>query len=1110
MPALHLKTFRNLLLVLLSLLLAWWLGMGWLLPRLLASQAPLWLAEKTGHQLSLDRPEFQPFQLLLTLKNLQLRDPAGVELLSFKQLDVDLAASSLWRRALVFDDIQWHGLVARLAFEHSGQFNWTPFIDALKTPEAPASESWPRLLIHRLGVHAGKLDFQDARRNFASHVQPLDFALEEVSTLQTQGQPGEFQLIARSGDEAQSTQLLWQGRLDLQAEGIADLQGQLALTNLQLTQLTPYLASTLPQLQPDGSLSLNLDYHLHHDQENTTLNLKQIQARANELSLWVKAADSRLQIQEITASNGQFDLQRSEIALEQLKFKNASLQWPTAAPLALGEFSLNAIKINLAAQTAQLDSIRLQDGQLSLRRNAQGQLDLPQAIAHLQVALQAPASSAPETHAAGKAHTKSATAPPPPLADAALATASTSAAPAAVPASNTASQTGWQAHLGQLELSGWNLDFQDQTMQPAGELKLRDFSVHSSDLSSDLQQSIPLQLRLDVASGGQLTLQGQLIPATGQGELQLQLQNLNLQPAQPWLAQLAYLRLQQGQLNVAGKLQLSSQGPQFQGGFSLQDLHLLEAANQQPFLTWKKLATSTNGLKASAQGVDIATLTLDGLDTRLHIAADKSLNLSQLLVTHEDKAAAAPPPRSTTQTNSASTGKTAEKNTQTTAAAAFVFNLDRLRLRNTLLDFADLSLALPFATRIHNLRGSITGLSNQPGRIARLALDGAVDDYGMARISGQLDLLQPTTDTDIQVKFRNVEMRSLTPYTATFAGRKIESGKLSLDLGYRIKNRQLVGDNKVVMEKLTLGERISNPQAKDLPLDLAIAILEDANGRIDLGLPVAGSLDDPQFSYGSIIWQAIVNVFSKVATAPFRLLGKLLGDSEEQLDEIRFEAGASSLSPPEREKLARLAQALQQRPNLGLTLAGRANATDRQRLQERQLRLLVARHLKQQTNEDPGPLSLENPKVQETLNALYAEALGKDALARLQAGFRQANPGQLPESLSSRLLASLQPAVEPLSDAEIAELKGRNFYAVMQQALRDHQKIDRQRLQTLARQRAEQARQQLVTEGIAAERLNLGKEEILTDMAAEIPLQIELQALPASAAIPLQPKEAAP
>jgi hypothetical protein len=121
-------------------------------------------------------------------------------------------------------------------------------------------------------------------------------------------------------------------------------------------------------------------------------------------------------------------------------------------------------------------------------------------------------------------------------------------------------------------------------------------------------------------------------------------------------------------------------------------------------------------------------------------------------------------------------------------------------------------------------------------------------------------------------------------------------------LEYKVKQRQLSGENKFIVNKLKLGERVDSPDAIKLPLDLAIALLEDSKGIIDLDLGVR-QLDDPQFSYGKIIWKAIVNVLTKLVTAPFRALGKLLGVSSEKLEAVDFDPGSSTLLPPEQEKL---------------------------------------------------------------------------------------------------------------------------------------------------------------------------------------------------------------
>ncbi len=172
-----------------------------------------------------------------------------------------------------------------------------------------------------------------------------------------------------------------------------------------------------------------------------------------------------------------------------------------------------------------------------------------------------------------------------------------------------------------------------------------------------------------------------------------------------------------------------------------------------------------------------------------------------------------------------------------------------------------------------------------------MKLEGVVDEYGLARFAGDLSPFAPTDYMNVTATFRNVELTSMTPYSAKFAGYRIASGKLDADLEYLIQQRQLKGDNKIIVDQLTLGERVESPDAVNLPLELGIALLKDADGKIDLGLPVSGNLDDPQFSIGGIVWKAVVNVLTKIVTAPFRALGALLGVGSEELEGVSFDRG---------------------------------------------------------------------------------------------------------------------------------------------------------------------------------------------------------------------------
>jgi len=190
------------------------------------------------------------------------------------------------------------------------------------------------------------------------------------------------------------------------------------------------------------------------------------------------------------------------------------------------------------------------------------------------------------------------------------------------------------------------------------------------------------------------------------------------------------------------------------------------------------------------------------------------------------------------------------------------------------------------------------------------------------RVSGSLLAMDPGERADIGVLFRNVDLPAFTPYSVDFAGRRIARGKLTLDLQYKLAARQLAGENKITLSDFELGERAPAPNAMSLPLDLAIALLKDANGVIDLDVPVSGDIDDPEFGYGRLIWRALVNVIVKIATSPFRLLGSLVGLSDDGLEKLAFEPGRSDLLPPEREKLAKVGEALAQRPRLSLEIAG--------------------------------------------------------------------------------------------------------------------------------------------------------------------------------------------
>ena len=276
---------------------------------------------------------------------------------------------------------------------------------------------------------------------------------------------------------------------------------------------------------------------------------------------------------------------------------------------------------------------------------------------------------------------------------------------------------------------------------------------------------------------------------------------------------------------------------------------------------------------------------------------------------------------------------------------------------------------------------------------AKIELEGQVDQYGISKIKGELSPSAPKEFADIGMQFKNVDMTRLSPYTGKFAGRKIDAGKLSMDLEYNIEESRLLGNNQIVVEKLMLGQKVPNPDAPNLPLDLAIALLEDANGVIDLGLPVQGNLNDPKFNYGHLVWETLRKQIYKVASSPFRALSSLFKDKNSTTGTIMFEPGQATLPPPEREKLMELRKALQTRPQLNLTITGQFSPQkDGNVFRDLRLRTFVARLMERELEygEDPGPLNFANPEVQDTLTDLFKERFGRRALKNLEDDAAQA------------------------------------------------------------------------------------------------------------------------
>jgi len=363
------------------------------------------------------------------------------------------------------------------------------------------------------------------------------------------------------------------------------------------------------------------------------------------------------------------------------------------------------------------------------------------------------------------------------------------------------------------------------------------------------------------------------------------------------------------------------------GNASIQQLNILNRNDHARLLAAQRLQVNGLDLQLDRNQLRINNIDTDGLFGQVMISPDRQLNLAQLAIAPKaGKAAPAAPASKTTKPMSV--------------------RIDTVKVRRSAMLFGDQSMTPGFATGIEKLEGRITGLDSRDVSSAKVDIKGIVSPSGEVSIRGQMNPLASDLSLDMALQFRQLELSSLTPYAARFAGYRIDRGKLDLDLNYQIQKRQLKAENKVVLRQLRLGEKVDSPESIGLPLKLAVAILRDVDDNIDIDLPLSGSLDNPEFSIGPIIWQAFVNLLQRAITAPFSALGNLLGGDGGSLGEVPFAVGSSALSDAARENLGKLEKVLSARPALQLEVRGLSDAkADRAALQRQKVEAAVALRL---------------------------------------------------------------------------------------------------------------------------------------------------------------------
>jgi len=546
-------------------------------------------------------------------------------------------------------------------------------------------------------------------------------------------------------------------------------------------------------------------------------------------------------------------------------------------------FVVTGASVNAMTRQAEAGTVTITDGRFLLRRNKDASVNA--------LELSKPAAAAPNT----------------PGGILLLLRAMTNVVAMLLNSTNLSNGT-----IGELTLTNCALHLEDLVNAQPVRLDLDRIVVTATNLSNRAGSNLTagVSLRWDTNGTIRADINAALSPASA--EVTLAFDKLNLRPLAPYLEPHLDVFVLGSKLGLAGTVRwrgAQNELPKvrYQGDVWLDEVSVAEGIATEALLRWNSLRLS--GIEASLNPpvVSVTKASLEDVFARLIIEPNRTLNLMSALRSRGTNVAAEP------------------QATDTTAAVRPKISLASLVITNANVHFTDRSLKPNVNITLEHLNGTVSGLSSDDSQPADVHLQGNVDKTARTQIAGKINPWSSTQPLNLTISLQDMDLLPEDPYSGKYLGYRLDRGKLSAQFSYQVTERKLKSENRLTLDQLTLGQRVESADATKLPVRLAIALLKDRDGRIALDLPVSGSLDDPQFDLGKVVYRAIETVVTRIATSPFSALGTLFEGKGEELSFQEFQPGSTNLLPAARAKLDVLANGLYSRPELKLEIEGSAD-----------------------------------------------------------------------------------------------------------------------------------------------------------------------------------------
>ncbi|WP_321966772.1 DUF748 domain-containing protein [Burkholderia cepacia] len=700
----------------------------------------------------------------------------------------------------------------------------------------------------------------------------------------------------------------------------------------------------------------------------------------------------------------------STVSLKSLKIATPDAKAPA---IVLPDASAKIAKVDVAARTAEIASVDASGLALDVQRLKDGRIDL--------AALAEPAqASVPKRTVARKAE-------------------------AAAPS--------WHYRIDALNVKDSSANFTDLSTPRPVKLAIKPLDLSVQKISDDMSKPLPVQLKATLNRKGSLNVTGDVTAQPLKLGLKINGNRLDAAAFEPYFGSALNATIASALLNAQGNLTFAQvkDAPRatYRGDVALVDVRMLDKATSDPFAGWRSLALTNLKANYDEKGTDVdaARVTFSNFYGRVLLDAQGRLNLKDVVAKETGPAQSLTRDASKGEPVPLSPGVTppaaAQQASAPAAASATVvvkaaqppqnpvrMHFGELLLQNGRVTYTDNFIKPNYTANLVAIKGTVGAFGTDSTTSAPVDVAANLAGNGPISIKGSVNPLIEKPALDLTATAHDIELTNLTPYSAKYAGYPITKGKLNVDLHYELANDQLKANNHIFIDQLTFGDHVENDTATKLPVKLAISLLKNTRGQIDVNLPVSGSLSNPEFSVGGLIWRAVLNLIAKAVTSPFSLLAHAFGSGGEDLGYVEFAPGSYQLDDAQQKKLDTVVKMLTEKPSIRLDLIGRVDpAKDTSGLGDAYVERLVRQQklkdvIGQGESIDPMSVKVEPAEYSKYLTRAYKAADFK----------------------KPRNLIGLQ---KTLPDAD------------MKKALAEHAPADDNALRALAQQRAQAVRQYL-------------------------------------------------